>query len=298
MKYFSLIIAITVFQIQCKSQSQPSSNIQQNISTPPLQAEIKYVFVDGENEGKYMGGITMKEGFIKLNQNYLLTDDNGHQKIMTVLEIENYKTNDKSASTLHGGEEGFVVLRTIDGKKWNELSGAIYFGDKKPESMSVITQPSELTCTIDKAAWSANIGYKTAQYFPNGNDFFKSKESIFIITFNSTESDKRNFVIQAKSFKPIVANHSKANIEFALMGSPNGDKNNSCIQSNWKNGQANTVHTPFTFYITKWEDMGDHAILSGTFSGTLYGFNMLGIKCPDVTISDGIIKDVKVEIQR
>jgi hypothetical protein len=141
------------------------------------------------------------------------------------------------------------------------------------------------------------LGFKTAQYFPKGNKIIGTKEPYFIMTFHAVDkSDSRNLIIQSRSFKSGIGLKSVGSYEVAVLGSSDGDKNKTCIQSNWERGRANTKNTHFHFEISKWEEKGNFVLVSGKFSGELQGLNFLGIKCPNIKITNGKFSDLMVEI--
>ena len=85
-----------------------------------------------------------------------------------------------------------------------------------------------------------------------------------------------------------------------ISGDANGIKEKACLQSNWKNGEAHTVHTDFYLEFTIWEDKGDHIIASGKYSGKLYGLNLfgglIGKSCGDYAILNGEFNGLKIEV--
>jgi hypothetical protein len=93
--------------------------ISANIFSQAIKAEIKYVFIDDENAGKYTGGIHIDAGHINVGDKLMPIDENGVQYNFEVISIEDNDLN-ASVESLGTGKDGFIVLQTPDKKKLNK----------------------------------------------------------------------------------------------------------------------------------------------------------------------------------
>lgn len=288
-KFFFVFLSILFFQTLLVCQS--------------LKAEMKYIFIDGEAEGKYTGGIKIESGSISIGDILRPTDEAGVEFVLKVLEIHDYDL-DIAVKTLGPGKEGFFVLQTLDKKKLVKNPqgsfkfGAINSGHKNDEKSNAIGT----TCMMDGYSWKGNNYYKSSTYFPKGNPLIKTTKPYLILSFKAAQSpDDRQLTLIHKEAKPGVGILDKQHYELVLSGSKDGIPENACLISNWKDGAANTQKTDFHFEITKFEDKGDHIILSAKYSGKLFGLNLfkdlIGASCQDVMIKDGVINNLKVEKQ-
>lgn len=266
-----------------------------------MQGTMKYIFIDGEEMGIYTGGIHIHQGILKVGEVLKPKDENGSEFTFIVKEIKDDDLNEILTS-LASGKNGFIVMETTDKKKLaKNPTGSLYFGKQNTEARSenpVLGIGS--SCLIDGKVWNGANYYKSSSYFPNGNSLLKTKNPYLIISFKAANApDDRQLTIQFENIKPKIGKLDKNSFEFVISGDEQGVKENACFQSNWKNGQANTTHTDFYFECTKWEDKGDHLILSAKYSGTLYGLNLFkglsGTSCKDLQIKDGEIKNLKIE---
>ncbi len=263
-----------------------------------ISARMEYIFIDNENEGRYSGGIDIKDGQLKINDIISVTDDANNTSKLKVLSIKDYDT-DLDTKVLAKGKSGFITVQTIDGKKIPKIDGGFTFGDE-PAIVTKSTYPDEITTSLlDGREWKGISYYKSSSYFPNGNSLVNTKNPYLIISFKSTQKpDDRQLTMIHKEAKVGVGILDTKNFEFVLSGSSDGIPENACMVSNWKNGAANTEKTDFYFEITKFDDKGDHIILSARYSGKIFGLNLFSTlieaPCKDVVIKNGEIKDLKV----
>jgi len=288
-KIFFVFLSILFFQTPLVSQS--------------IRAEMKYVFIDGEAEGKYAGGIKIESGSISIGDILRPTDEAGVEFVLKVLEIHDYDL-DIAVKTLGPGKEGFFVLQTLDKKKLvKNPKGSFSFGAiKNDHTNGEKTNTIGTICMMDGKEWKGNNYYKSSTYFPKGNPLVKTTKPYLILSFKAAQSpDDRQLTLIYKEAKPGVGILDKQHYELVLSGSKDGIPENACLISNWKDGAANTQKTDFHFEITKFEDKGDHIMLSAKYSGKLFGLNLfkglIGASCQDVMIKDGVINNLKVEKQ-
>ena len=268
-----------------------------------LKAEMKYIFIDGEAEGIYTGGIKIESGSISIGDILRPKDEDGIEFVFKVIEIKDYDL-EKQVKTLGAGKEGFFALETLDKKKLiKNPTGSFSFGaldnvNKNEEKVNAIGT----NCIMDGYEWKGNNYYKSSTYFPKGNALVKTTKPYLILSFKAAQSpDDRQWTLIHKEAKLGLGLLDKKNYELVLSGSKDGIAENACLVSNWKNGAANTQKTDFYFEITKFEDKGDHIILSAKYSGKIFGLNLfkglIGASCQDVVIKDGVINNLKVEKQ-
>lgn len=268
-----------------------------------LKAIMKYVFIDGEDIGQYTGRIKIESGSISIGDILRPTDEAGVEFVLKVLEIQDYDL-DIAVKTLGPGKEGFIVLQTLDKKKLvKNPQGSFTFGAIKSDHKSDEKSNSIGTiCIMDGYEWKGNNYYKSSTYFPKGNPLVKTTKPYLILSFKAAQSpDDRQLTLIHKDANLGVGLLDKKHYELVLSGSKDGISENACLISNWKDGAANTQKTDFYFEITKFEDLGDHVMLSAKYSGKLFGLNMfkglIGSSCQDVVIKDGVIHNLKVEKQ-
>lgn len=266
-----------------------------------LVAEMKYVFIDGEDKGIYTGGIKIKSGIINVNDVIKVVDDGGNNFELKVLEIQDNDT-DESAKSLSAGKEGFLVLETIDKKKIDRIVGGFHMGSNQLNNKANENNLKNIAtkCKLDGKAWQGVNYFKSSSYFPTGNSLLKTSQPYLIISFKSSVGkDNRQITLINPNFKTGKGILNKNSFEIAISGSEDGNPANSCIASNWEGGNANTKHSDFYFEFTKWEDKGSYILCSGIYHGKLYGFNpmkgLTGTLCKDVTITEGSFEDLKVE---
>lgn len=259
---------------------------------------MEYVFIDDEHNGIYTGGMHVKSGTIKVGEVIVVNDDEGNTIKLTVLKIHDY-TTDEDATQLIAGRDGFLSLQTLDKKKIEHISGGFTIGALS-KSASSSTKEIATHCNINNVKWNGSNYYKSSSYFPNGNEFIKSKKPSLIISFTADDKpDNRQLTIFSSDFKAGKGIVDDQTFEITITGSDDGNEKNSCILSNWEDGLANTKHTPFYLEFTKWEDNGTHILVSGHFHGKLYNFNPfkgLGVKlCKDISITNGVFENLKIE---
>ncbi len=270
------------------------------IHAQSLFAEIKYVFIDDENVGKYSGGIRIDVGIIKVGDILNPTDENGLEYTFKVISLEDNDMN-VSVKSLSAGKDGFVVLQTPDKKKVNQNpTGSLFFGNNKKKSSEMPTSEIGTTCMIDGVSWNGVNYYKSSSYFPKGNNLVNTTQPYLVISFKSGQNpDDRQFTFIHKDAKVGLGILNIKNFEIVISGSSDGFPDNSCLVSNWKNGVANTQKTDFYFEITRFEDKTDYIILSAKYSGKLYGLNLFkglaGDSCKDITIKNGEINNLKID---
>lgn len=264
---------------------------------------MKYFFIDGEEQGIYTGGIQMDAGTIKVGDILRPKDENGLEFVLKITEIKDYDL-DQLVNTLSGKKDGFLVLSTLDNKKLpKNPSGSLYFGSAVPDVKDLPKVDIGTTCMVDGTVWKGANYYNSSSYFPNGNQLLATAKPYLIISFRSAQApDDRQITLVQKDIKLTQGVLNKNNYELVLSGSSDGVPSNSCLVSNWKNGEAKTQKTDFHFEITKLQDNGDHLILSAKYYGKIYGLNLLkgliGVSCKDVVIKDGIIDGLKVNVIR
>ena len=268
-----------------------------------LKAIMNYVFIDSEDIGQYTGGIKIESGSISIGDILRPTDEAGVEFVFTVIEIKDYDS-DIIVKTLGAGKEGFFVLQTLDKKKLiKNPQGSFSFGAiKNDQTNGEKTNTIGTICIMDGYEWKGNNYYKSSTYFPKGNPLVKTTKPYLILSFKAAQSpDDRQITLIHKEAKPGVGILDKQHYELVLSGSKDGIPENACLISNWKDGAANTQKTDFNFEITKFEDKGDHIMLSAKYSGKLFGLNLfkglIGASCQDVMIKDGVIDNLKVEKQ-
>lgn len=266
-----------------------------------LIADMKYVFIDSEDIGQYNGGINIKSGKISLGDILSPKDETGMDFPFKVIEIEDYELNTK-VKTLTSGKQGFIILETLDKKKLvKNPTGSLRFGTSDNLQKNVEkTNTIGTNCIMDDYVWEGNNYFKSSSYFPKGNHLINSTKPYLILSFKAAQSpDDRQITLIHKDTKIGVGVLDKMNYELVLSGSKDGIHENACLISNWKDGAANTEKTDFYFEIKKFEDKGDHIILSAKYSGKLFGLNLfkglIGSSCKDVVIKDGTINNLKVE---
>ena len=264
-----------------------------------LQAMMKYVFIDGEAMGEYTGGIRVEKGIIKVGDTVKPKDEDGVEFSFRIVNIKDYDTNEE-VQTLGANKDGFIVLHTLDKKKLSRYpKGSFYFGTAKPLPQDVPKVEIGTLCKVNGLEWKGGNYYNSSVYYPNGNSFMKTTQPYLTISFKSAQKpDDRQITLVHKNAKMGKGVLDKNNFEVLLSGSADGVASNSCLVSNWKNGKANTEKTDFYFEITKFEEKGDHVLVSAKYSGKLFGLNMIkgliGSSCKDVDIQEGAIKDLKV----
>ena len=285
---FTCIYVVVIFFLTGRTFSQP------------IVAEIKYVFIDDENSGKYSGGIRVDEGTIKVGDILKPRDENGSEYTFKVISLDDSDLN-ASVKGLDAGKVGFVVLQTPDKKKLHQNpSGSLVFGLPKNNSAELTGAAMGTTCIMDGNAWHGDNYFHSSSYFPAGNSLVNTTQPYLIISFKSgRKPDDRQFTFVHKDAEPRVGLLDTKNFEMVISGSQDGIKENACIVSNWKNGQANTQKTDFYFEVTRFEEKGDHILLSAKYSGKLRGLNFLvgltGATCKDITIQNGEINNLKIQ---
>lgn len=268
-----------------------------------LKAQMKYVFIDEEAVGKYTGGIKIESGSISIGDILRPTDEAGVEFVFKVIEIKDYDL-DIAVKTLGSGKEGFFVLQTLDKKRLvKNPHGSFRFGAiKSDDKIENQTNAIGTACVMDGYAWNGNSYYRSSTYFPKGNPLVKTTNPYLILSFKTAQSpDDRQMTLIHKEAKVGVGLLDKMNYELVVSGSKDGIPANACLISNWKDGVANTQKTDFYFEITKFEDKGDHIILSAKYAGKLFGLNLfksiIGASCQDVVVKEGVIHNLKVEKQ-
>jgi hypothetical protein len=280
--------------------SVPTTSFGYQTFSQSIVAEIKYVFIDDENSGKYSGGIRVDEGTIKVGDVLKPKDENGSEYTFKVISLEDNDLN-ASVKSLSAGKDGFVVLQTPDKKKVQQNpTGSLFFGNNKKKSAEMPMSETGTTCIMNGASWKGVNYYKSSSFFPKGNSLVNTTQPYLIISFKSGQNpDDRQFTFIHKDSKVGLGILNKKNFELVISGSEDGIPDNSCLVSNWKNGEANTQKTDFYFEITRFEDKGDHIILSAKYSGKLYGLNLFkgltGASCKDITIKNGEINNLKID---
>lgn len=283
LRHIFLFFIIVILQVGSYAQS--------------LQAEIKYVFIDDENVGKYSGGIRVDGGTIKVGEVITSTDENATKYTFEVISLDDNDLN-APVKSLGPGKDGFVVLQTPDKKKVNQNpSGSLVFGQPKKNSSGLTGAEIGTTCTMDGNAWNGVNYYKSSSYYPKGNSLANTTQPYLIISFKSGQKpDDRQFTFIHKNSKLGLGVLDIRNFELLISGSKDGIPEYACLVSNWKNGQANTQKTQFYFEITRFEDKGDHILFSAKYSGQLFGLNLfkglIGASCRDITLKNGEIKDL------
>jgi hypothetical protein len=268
-----------------------------------LSARIEYPYIDGENQGIYTGGIEIKSGLAKVGDIVTTYDDGGNTFQLKIIEIEDYKLNEK-VSSLSSGKTGFVVLQTLDKKKLSSIKGGFTLGTKPnlndpSNPYSKVHNEIVTTCKLNGKDWKGMSYYKSASYFPNGNSLLKTTKPYVLISIKSAlENDDRLITFSIPDYKGGVGVVDKDAFEFVFSGKQNGN-GNECMLSNWVKGEANTKRAPFHFEFTKWEDKGSYILISAKYHGKLNALNLLsgliGKTCDDLIVVDGQITDLKLE---
>jgi hypothetical protein len=264
---------------------------------------MEYVFIDNETNGEYTGGIKITKGNITVGQILAITDDAGQPSKFKVQELEDYDANPKQVKTLGAGKDGFIVLRTLDGKKLaKDPSGGFNIGKTKLENSSGNLTKGGLKGSVSFVAngisWSGNSYYSSSTFFVHGNAMALVREPYLLMSWKATtKPDDRQLTITSKGFKESTGELVDA--EILLSGSADGDATKTCMMSNKKLSLAGKKSLPFTINITKWQVNGDIATVSGSFTGTLKNYQVLGIKmagCDDMKISNGSFENVQIKV--
>jgi len=267
-----------------------------------LSARIEYVYI-GDN-GKYSGGVKIYSGTIKTGEIIQVKDDYNKEfnlKVIKILNLESYEelkvlTKEQSEKILAN-----ITLQTLDEKPLNDISGGFNLGASSEVKTTDTKKEIATNCKIDGKTWHGKNYYYSSSYLPKGSNLLNTTSPVLIISFKAlNEPDDTQINITVDNVKPSVGKIDISNFEFGISGSESGDKNKPCLYSNWLNGQANTKKTSFYLEITQWEDKGDYIIISGKYSGKLYGFNpfkgLVGSLCKDeLQVSEGEFKNLKVK---
>jgi hypothetical protein len=264
-----------------------------------LQAFIQDVFIVDEDKGIYSGRLQMQSGTVKLGEVLRPVDLKGNVFEFKVTEMYDPSTYEalKNAS---GKRDVSVTIQTVTQKKLEKpFSGSLTFGSASGTTSEISKKDIVSTCSIDGKSWNGMSYHNSCLYYPKGNSLIKSTQPTFVLGLRSANTpDDRELTIKYIGPLPKVGKVDSKHFEIMFSGSADGIKENTCMVSNWKNGQANTQKMAFHFEITQWEDKGNHIILSAKYSGKLYGLNMLkgliGEMCKNIEVASGEIKSLRI----
>jgi hypothetical protein len=267
-------------------------------SAQVLAARMEYIFVDNEETGQYSGGLAIKEGTLKIGQTITVNDDGGHKYQFTVKEIKDYDTDNLVPQAI-GPISCFIVIQSTDGRKADQITGGFTFGSEERTASEKVKHST--TCMLNGKKWHGVNFYKSASYFPTGSALLKMEKPLIILAFKAADlPDNRQLTFQIVNQALKVGKVPYDTFEAGISGSEEGKPEKDCLTSNWKDGQANTIHTPFNLQITKAEKLNNHYIVSGIYEGKLYGFNlfekMIGKMCGDIALFNGKFENIEVEI--
>lgn len=307
--FFGCFTTLLMAQSPAKTKPGTKAPVKEKQDPVTLSARIEYVFIDGEEKGIYAGGCKVAEGRLKTGQEVQVTDDGGSAFRMKVLKIQDYEQKDEMGRAkdvkVSAGKELFLELATLDGKKLTGLKGGFNLGagsmaESQKTGGGMVMEKLPLKCEIDGAEWRGKTFFNSCLYYQHGNAMMKVKHPFLMMAFQSAKKpDNRQLTIMIKEFKGAAEKVEKEDMEITFTGSADGTKEKTYMQSNWENGAANTRKTEFTFEITRWEQNGDEAVISGTFSGKLYGFNALKKVSntiePNAELVNGTFENVKVK---
>lgn len=263
-------------------------------------AETGYLYL-GEKETEMNGGIEIKSGIIKKNDKIDIYAPSGRKFTATIVKISG-KDNQEVAQ-IKAGEYGYFDLRFTEnpstGKDYVNKGFKVYpagfqanTSAMKAEADKKLTASVNFKTTLDGKPFRGKLTYKGASLWRKGIKNYINKPYLQL-QFGSVDApDTRTLTVQIFNPKESTASYAAKDMEVNFSGAVDGNTANTTIFG-FVNGKA----TPnFTLEITKWQALGNKAIISGKINGDLPEVKILGRSTKVNRFENGIFENIEVEI--
>lgn len=263
-------------------------------------AETGYLYL-GEKETEMNGGIEIKSGIIKKNDKVDIYAPSGRKFTATITKISGKSNQD--LSQIKAGEYGYFDLKFTEnpstGKDYVNKGFKVYPAGfqvnttaMKAEADKKLTASVNFKTTLDGKPFRGKVTYKGASLWRKGIKNYINKPYLQL-QFGCVDSpDTRTLTVQIFNPKESTASYTAKDMEVNFSGTVDGNSANTTIFG-FVNGKA----TPnFTLEITKWQVLGNKAIISGKVNGELPEVKILGRSSKVNRFENGVFENIEVEI--
>lgn len=263
-------------------------------------AETGYLYL-GEKETEMNGGIEIKSGIIKKNDKIDIYAPSGRKFTATIVKISGKSNQD--LSQIKAGEYGYFDLKFTEnpstGKDYVNKGFKVYPAGfqvnttaMKAEADKKLTASVNFKTTLDGKPFRGKVTYKGASLWRKGIKNYINKPYLQL-QFGSVDApDTRTLTVQIFNPKESTASYTAKDMEVNFSGTVDGNSANTTIFG-FVNGKA----TPnFTLEITKWQVLGNKAIISGKVNGELPEVKILGRSSKVNRFENGVFENIEVEI--
>jgi len=194
------------------------------------------------------------------------------------------KMSNEELGQLKAGEYGYFDLKFTEnpstGKDYVNKGYKVYPAGfqanttaMKAEADKKLAESVNFKATLDGKAFRGKVTYKGASLWRKGVKNFAYNKPYLQLQFGCVDlPDTRTLTVQIFSPKESTASYSVKDMEVNFSGAVDGNSANTTIFG-FVNGKA----TPnFTLEITKWQALGNKAIISGKINGELPEVKILG----------------------
>lgn len=264
-------------------------------------AETGYLYL-GEKETELNGGLEIKSGVIKKNDKIDIYAPTGRKFTATIVKITG--ENRQEVNQIKAGEYGYFDFKFTEnpstGKDYVNKGYKVYPAGfqvnttvMKAEADSKLAQSVNFKATLDGKPFRGKVTYKGASLWRKGVKNFAYNKPYLQLQFGCVDSpDDRLLTIQVFNPKESTAKYGSKDMEINFSGTIDGNKNNTTIYG-FVNRKADT---DFTLEITKWQALGNKAIISGKVYGELREVKILGKSTKKNVFENGIFENIEVEI--
>lgn len=263
-------------------------------------AETGYLYL-GEKETEMNGGIEIKSGIVKKNDKIDIYAPSGRKFTATITKISG-KGNEDLAQ-VKAGEYGYFDLKFTEnpstGKDYVNKGFKVYPAGfqanttaMKAEADKKLTASVNFKTTLDGKPFRGKVTYKGASLWRKGIKNYINKPYLQL-QFSSVDApDTRTLTVQIFNPKESTASYTAKDMEVNFSGAVDGNTANTTIFG-FVNGKA---RPNFTLEITKWQALGNKAIISGKINGDLPEVKILGRSAKVNRFENGIFENIEVEI--
>lgn len=248
---------------------------------------------------KYSCSITVLSGVLKKTDKVDFYAPKGTKFTATILEMtQNYEP----VNEIKAGQFGSVIVQfsqSFSGlKDYPTYKSKILPSGSSADNTTVSTENNvvipHFTTLLNGKEWKGKITYKGALLGRNGFSPLNINKPCMQIQFASTTlPDDRTLTIQVFYPKENPAKYTAKDMEVLFIGSETGQKEN-ILTFGFVNGKG---MPNFTLEIKEWKNTGNNkAKISGEIKGELPETVLLGKSDRKVTFTNGVFKDVEVEI--